>query len=246
MLAIIGGTGLTQLDGLASVRRHVVETAHGQPSAPIEAFALNGHSFLFLPRHGNPHRIPPHQVNYRANIMALKSLGVTEILAVNAVGGIHPSLKPTDIVVPDQLIDYTYGRAQTFFEGDLEAVTHIDFTEPYTEALRQRVLQHARQLNMSVMANGIYACTQGPRLETAAEIKRLARDGCDIVGMTGMPEAALAREAGLSYACIALVVNPAAGLADGPITMAQIELAIQQGIERVRTLLRHLISTDWG
>lgn len=242
MLAIMGGTGLTQLEGLTSLGGQVVETAYGHPSAPVETFQLEGTSFLFLPRHGHPHRIPPHQVNYRANVMALKMLGATDILAINAVGGVSPDLKPTDIVIPDQLIDYTYGREHTFFAGDLQAVTHIDFTEPYDEGLRQRIIQLAKRHAIDITPKGVYACTQGPRLETAAEVRRLARDGCDIVGMTGMPEAALAREAGLAYACIALVVNPAAGLAAGPITMSQIEAAVVQGIQRVRTLLSYFVT----
>lgn len=236
-LAIIGGTGLTQIDALIITGQERVTTPFGEPSAPYLTGELNGRKLVFLARHGNPHRIPPHKINYRANIWGLKQLGVTEIIGVAAVGGIGKDMGPAQIAVPDQLIDYSYGREHSFFSDDLEHVTHIDFTEPYTPSLRQRIVRAAQQAQIEISAAGTYGCTQGPRLETIAEIKRMARDGCDLVGMTGMPEAALARELGLAYANISVVANWAAGIVDGEITMAEIEKNLQVGMSRAIALL---------
>jgi 5'-methylthioinosine phosphorylase len=235
-LAIIGGTGLTSIDGLQLVRREVVGTPYGEPSGPIVHGLLHDHPVLFLPRHGRGHTIPPHQINYRANLWALRELGVTAVIAVAAVGGITAAMQPARVVIPDQLIDYTWGRESSFFgEG---AVTHVDFTDPYDPALRQCLSDAARLcIGEEAVAHGVYGATQGPRLETAAEIRRMARDGCDLVGMTGMPEAVLARELGIRYACCAVVANRAAGLAEGPITMAEIEQQLVLGMERVRRVL---------
>lgn len=243
MLAIIGGTGLTQMQGLTVVASHQMATPWGEPSADVVKGELAGRPVLFLARHGHPHRIPPHKVNYRANLWALKEAGATAIVAVNAVGGIHPDCEPAGLMIPDQIVDYTYGREHTYFADDLDTVTHIDFSWPYDEPLRQLIVQQAEALGLAVLTEGTYAATQGPRLETAAEIKRLANDGCDIVGMTGMPEAALARELALPYACIALVVNMAAGLTDEIITMADIEEALHQGMGKVLNLLEGTIQT---
>ena len=237
MLAIIGGTGLTQMQGLDVVSRQQVTTRWGEPSAEIVTGILGGKEVLFLARHGHPHRIPPHKVNYRANIQALKDAGATAVVAVNAVGGIHPQCEPAGLMIPDQIVDYTWGREHTFFAEDLDEVVHIDFSWPYDEPLRQLLLKEASALGLSVMDKGVYGATQGPRLETAGEIQRMKRDGCDIVGMTGMPEAALAREVDLPYACVALVVNMAAGLTDEIITMAEIEQALHQGMGKVLNLL---------
>lgn len=241
MLAIIGGTGLTQMQGLKVISSQQMTTPWGSPSADVVKGELAGRPVLFLARHGHPHRTPPHKVNYRANLWALKEAGATAIIAVNAVGGISSNCEPAGLMIPDQIIDYTYGREHTYFADDLESVTHIDFSWPYDEPLRQLVLQQAQVLDIALLAKGTYAATQGPRLETAAEIKRLANDGCDIVGMTGMPEAALARELELPYACIALVVNMAAGLTDEIITMADIEEALQNGMGKVLSLLDQTI-----
>jgi len=235
-LAIIGGTGLTSIDGLQLVRREVVGTPYGEPSGPIVHGLLHGHPVLFLPRHGRGHTIPPHRINYRANLWALRELKVTAVIAVAAVGGITAEMQPARVVIPDQLIDYTWGRESSFFgEG---AVTHVDFTEPYDPGLRQCLSDAAKLcIGGEAVDHGVYGATQGPRLETAAEIRRMARDGCDLVGMTGMPEAVLARELGIRYACCAVVANPAAGLAEGPITMAEIERQLVLGMERVRRVL---------
>lgn len=235
--AIIGGTGLTQLEGLTLSESLPIETPYGAPSAPLQRGRYAGREVLFLARHGHPHRFPPHQVNYRANLWALKQAGAEAVIAVNAVGGIHAAMGTGHLCVPHQLIDYTSGREHTYFAGDIEHVTHIDFSHPYDEPLRQRLIEALRALGLAHSSHGVYACTQGPRLETVAEIARLERDGNDIVGMTGMPEAALARELDLPYACLALVVNPAAGKSAGIITMAEIEQALHDGIGKVREVL---------
>ena len=239
-LAIIGGSGFTKLKTLEVVRREVVHTPYGEPSAPLTHGLLDGKAVTFLPRHGSGHIIPPHKVNYRANLWALKNVGISQVIGVAAVGGIRKDMKPGLIAVPDQIIDYTYGRQHTLFEDDLQKVTHIDFTQPYADRLRQALLKAARKSGIKVIDGGTYGATQGPRLETAMEIKRMARDGCDLVGMTGMPEAALARELDMEYASCSVVANWAAGISDGPITMKEIELSLIDGMDRVRKLLLEL------
>ena len=186
-VGIIGGTGLTTLSGLEITGEKPVRTSWGVPSAPLVEGHLGDQPVIFLSRHGNPHRIPPHQVNYRANLRALYEAGVRTVIGVNAVGGIHPDMGPAHVVIPDQIIDYTWGRASTFYEGDLDSVTHIDFTWPYDESARQILIDAAGAENVPFSGFGVYGATQGPRLETAAEIIRMERDGCDLVGMTGMP-----------------------------------------------------------
>jgi 5'-methylthioinosine phosphorylase len=239
-LAIIGGTGLTSLNGLEITHREVVYTPYGEPSCPLTHGRLAGRNVVFLPRHGYAHTIPPHRVNYRANIWALKSIGVRQVLAVAAVGGIRADMQPGWIAFPDQIIDYTYDRAHTFFEQDLERVVHVDFTHPYDEALRQKLVVAAQTAKLHFIAGGTYGATQGPRLETAAEILRMERDGCDLVGMTGMPEAALAREQDLAYACCAVVTNRGAGKGHEDIH-AEIEIYLKQAMAQVRRLLGVLL-----
>ena len=241
-LAIIGGSGLTSLEGLEIINEIDPDTLWGKPSAPITVGKFNNTEILFLPRHGNPHTIPPHKINYRANIQALKDADVSEIIAVNAVGGITKEMTPCRIVIPDQLIDYTHGRIDTFYEENLDEVVHIDFTAPYSESLRQQFINAANTNNIDVHPNGTYAVTQGPRLETAAEINRYEKDGCDIVGMTSMPEASLARELEMEYACCSLVVNWAAGKTDEIITMEIIENNLKEGIGKVHELLSVFLS----
>lgn len=242
-IAIIGGSGLGKLKGLKDVRREVGRTPYGDPSAPLTIGHLGGNEVIFLPRHGLSHQIPPHQVNYRANIWVLKSMGVEQVYAVGATGGIDQSLKPRDIVIPSQLIDYTYGREQTFYDGSNAMVEHIDFSHPYSEALRQRLIEAAVSVKVKVHTNGVYAATQGPRLETAAEIDRIGRDGGTIVGMTGMPEAALARELEMQYALISLVVNPAAGRAgDVLISMQDIVEHLKAGMKDVCQVFEVMLS----
>lgn len=236
-LAIIGGTGLTSLKNLEIINREVVHTPYGEPSGPLTHGAMGGKEVLFLARHGYGHTIPPHKVNYRANTWALKEAGADHIIAVNAVGGIRADMTPGRIVFPHQVIDYTWNRINTYFEEGLTHVTHIDFTEPYCTGLRQMLIDGAKAIGLDAVEEGVYATTQGPRLETSAEIDRLERDGCDLVGMTGMPEAALARELDICYACCAVVANMAAGRGEGAITMEDIEQNLNDGMDRVRALL---------
>lgn len=240
--AIIGGTGLTELTGMTRLEPINLDTPFGLPSAPVLRGEFGGHQVLFLARHGHPHRIPPHQVNYRANLWALKEAGAEAVLAMNAVGGIHMAMGSGHFCVPHQLIDYTYGREHTFFEGELEHVTHVDFSYPYDERLRQHLITALAAEGVAFSDHGVYGCTQGPRLESAAEVVRLERDGCDIVGMTGMPEAVLARELDLPYACLSLVVNPAAGKSSGVITMAEIEAVLAEGIGKARAVLARVLA----
>ena len=240
-VAIIGGTGLTNLEALEITRREVVNTPYGEPSGPITHGKLCGKNVVFLPRHGSGHTIPPHKINYRANIWALKSVGVERIIAIAAVGAIHEAFVPTSLAIPDQIVDYTWGRKNTFFEEGLEEVVHIDFTHPYDEQLRQLLIQACRVAGVEFSDFGTYAAAQGPRLETAAEINRYERDGCTMVGMTGMPEAALARELELAYATCAVSVNWAAGRGEGEITMDEIRKCLGRGMENVRAMFEKLV-----
>lgn len=241
-VAIIGGTGLSAIEGLQINRRAMVSTPYGEPSAALVYGQLSGTELVFLPRHGADHRIPPHRVNYRANIWALQQSGVRKVVAVAAVGAIRQVLTPGSLIIPDQVIDYTWGRAHTFFEEELDRVVHVDFTMPYCQELRDDLLRGAQLARLPVVSTGTYGATQGPRLESTAEIDRLERDGCDIVGMTGMPEAALARELGLCYATCAIVANAAAGRGEGPLSMSDIEANLKVGMEKFYRLLQALLS----
>ena len=241
-LAIIGGTGLSQINGLEITNKQSLETPFGKPSAEYLHGNINNKEVIFLARHGNPHTIPPHKINYRANMWGLKELGVTEVIAVAAVGGITAEMAPAHLALPDQIIDYSYGREHTFFADNLEQVTHIDFTFPYNQHMRATLIQLAKELELSISPTATYACTQGPRLESAAEINRLEKDGCDLVGMTGMPEAALAKELEINYASISVVANWAAGKTEGEITMAEIEHHLKNGMSKVEKLLTAYIN----
>jgi 5'-methylthioinosine phosphorylase len=210
-LAVIGGTGLYRLAELQDVQTEQPDTRFGAPSGPIRIGTLGGRRLAFLARHGEGHSLPPHQVNYRANLAALQALGAQRVLALNTVGGITEGFGPRVLACPDQLIDYTWGRVSTICEEPGSEVLHVDFGEPYTRSLRAAVLAAAAEAGVALVDGGCYGATQGPRLETRAEIARMRRDGCDLVGMTGMPEAGLARELGLDYACLAIVANWAAG-----------------------------------
>ncbi|CEM59032.1 S-methyl-5'-thioinosine phosphorylase [Xanthomonas campestris pv. campestris] len=222
-LAVIGGTGVYKLAQLDQVQTHAVDTPYGAPSGPIRVGMLLGHRVAFLARHGEGHSLPPHKVNYRANIAALQQIGATRVLALNTVGGITESFGPRVLACPDQLIDYTWGRISTFCEEAGSEVQHVDFGHPYSPMFRSKVIAAAKVTGVTLVAGGCYGATQGPRLETIAEIARMRRDGCNLVGMTGMPEAALAREKGLEYACLAIVANWAAGCGDAQeITMAEV------------------------
>jgi 5'-deoxy-5'-methylthioadenosine phosphorylase len=244
MWAVIGGSGLTRLSSLEATRSKVVGTPYGEPSDAITHGTIRGRAVMFLARHGGAHTISPHEINYRANLWALKEEGAERIVSVASVGGVRADLGPGVLVVPHQIIDYTWGRRATYFEGGEVPVTHVDFTHPYTEDLRGAILAAARASGETVLDGGVYAATQGPRLESAAEIDRLERDGADMVGMTGMPEAALARELGLAYAAIAVVVNHAAGRGESKdgIAMERIEATLQRTIGRARRVIEALVA----
>ena len=244
-LAIIGGTGIDELEGLQVVASHSPRTPYGSPSRPIQEGVLGSAKLYFLQRHGSPDTIPPHLINYRANLWALQSLGVNEIVAINAVGGIAPAMRPGRLVIPDQLIDYTWGREHSFDDGSSGSLQHIDFTEPYDNDLRTNLVAIAGSVGIDCEVNAVHGVTQGPRLETAAEIRRMARDGCDVVGMTGMPEAALARELGIAYAAVCMVVNPAAGLGDEPISLAMMRDTLHREAEVVRQLVFALVASRY-
>lgn len=246
MLAIIGGSGLTQLSNLDVSHRQVARTPYGEPSGALTFGRICGNDVVFLARHGYGHAIPPHAVNYRANIWALKEHGATHIVSVASVGGIRDDLNPGDVVIPHQIIDYTWGRKSTYFDGNGTPVVHVDFTEPYDAELRQRLIKAAREAGIEIKEGGVYGATQGPRLETAAEINRLERDGADVVGMTGMPEAVLAREAGVPYAAISVVANYAAGRGDSQhgISFEAIQDVLGDSMRHVRNLIESLAGCD--
>jgi 5'-methylthioadenosine phosphorylase len=245
MLAIIGGSGLTRLSTLAVAHREVARTPYGEPSSALLFGQIAGRHAIFLARHGHGHTIPPHRVNYRANLWALKNRGATAVLAVASVGGIR-GVVPGDLVLPHQLIDYTHGRESTFFDGGDRTVVHVDFTHPYAPALRVHCLAAARAASIALIDGGVYGAVSGPRLETAAEIDRMERDGATLVGMTGMPEAALARELDLPYASICVVVNYAAGRGESAhaISMEGIVRVLEAGMDKVRTLLDHVVVAE--
>jgi 5'-methylthioadenosine phosphorylase len=242
MLAIIGGSGLTRLSTLAVTHREVVRTPYGEPSAALVFGELAGHRAVFLARHGHGHTIPPHRVNYRANVWALKEHGVSAILAVASVGGIR-GCRPGDLVLPHQLIDYTWGRPSTFFDGGDQQVVHVDFTHPYSQHLRELCLRGAANGSIALEDGAVYGAVSGPRLETAAEIDRMDRDGATLVGMTGMPEAVLARELGIDYASVCVVVNHAAGRGESraAVSMTSIANVLESAMDRVRALIEHVV-----
>lgn len=249
-LAIIGGTGLSQFDGFTPTKHHAhLMTELGPPSDDIIEGVMGNVRLLFLPRHGRQHSVAPHKINYRANLLALQSLGADAIIAVNAVGGIHAAAVAGHLSVPHQIIDYTFGREHSYLDGEFRPLDYIDFTHPYDEPLRQKLLHALATLtaerdacSSALISNGysesgVYGATQGPRLESIAEINRLQQDGCDLVGMTGMPEAALARELNIPYASLCLVVNPAAGRSDQLITIADVRRVLDDGMKSVKRVI---------
>jgi 5'-methylthioadenosine phosphorylase len=248
LLGIIGGSGLSELEGMEGARRRAVRTPYGRPSGALVLGTLRGRKVVFLQRHGPGHAIPPHEVNYRANLWALHAQKVKNVVAIAAVGGIRADLGPGTFAVPDQIIDYTHGRRSTYYARGRGPVKHIDFTRPYCEAMREQLLRAARAAGVAVAAEATYAATQGPRLETAAEIDRLERDGAHLVGMTGMPEAALAREIGLCYAALAVVVNHAAGrgAAEREIRTGELGIVADRAAVHVRAILEHWVMLNVG
>lgn len=248
-IAIIGGTGLTEFSDLVNIKvHHELQTELGKPSSEIIEGELGGQRLLFLARHGHPHAVAPHRINFRANLLALQALGADNIIAVNAVGGIHPNAVSGHISVPHQIIDYTHGRESTYFDGDFKPLDHIDFTHPYDGILRKKLINILSQQTLTDGYSdfGTYGATQGPRLESIAEINRLEKDGCDLVGMTGMPEAALARELNIPYASLCLVVNPAAGKSDQLITMEDIRSVIDIGMKEIKVTISEFCRASQG
>lgn len=240
-LAIIGGSGLTKLNGLIVIKQQEYETPYGKPSGILTYGTYANKEIIFLPRHGDPHVIPPHKINYRANIWTLKECQVKNIIGVNAVGGVTEEMYPGRLICPDQIIDYTWSRTHTFFDGAQNTVTHIDFSQPYSKNLRSLLINTATTDKLDLYPAGTYGATQGPRLETAAEIERMERDGCDIIGMTGMPEAALARELEIDYASISIIANWAAGKSEEKITMEIIDRNLNAAMSKVHALLAAVI-----
>ncbi|UNK43849.1 S-methyl-5'-thioinosine phosphorylase [Luteimonas sp. S4-F44] len=245
-LAVIGGTGLYALADLQDVEAHQPVTRYGGLSGPVRIGTLDGRRVAFLARHGEGHSLPPHRINYRANLAALQALGASRVLALNTVGGITERFGPRVLACPDQLIDYTWGRVSTYCEEEGSEVLHVDFGDPYTPTFRRAVVAAAGRAGVALVDGGCYGATQGPRLETRAEIARLRRDGCDLVGMTGMPEAGLARELGLDYACLAIVANWAAGAGpevDEVITFEDVLANVAAASSGIPALLRALLAT---
>ena len=240
-VAIIGGSGLGKLNDFRTRKRRVVRTPYGEPSGPIIEGEVFGREVVFLARHGQGHRIPPHLVNYRANVWSLKEVGVDSVIAVAAVGAIRPDLEIGGLAFPDQILDYTHTREHTYCDQRSTSVLHVDFSTPYSEPLRAQLIASATATKLSVTSRCTYAATQGPRLETAAEIDRLERDGADVVGMTGMPEAALAREIELSYATIAVIANLAAGRGEAALSMDSIYNVLEIGMDKVHQLLPEVL-----
>ncbi|MCP3688945.1 MAG: S-methyl-5'-thioinosine phosphorylase [Gammaproteobacteria bacterium] len=236
--AVIGGSGLYQLDEQFEIESaELYSTPYGQTSAELQLGKWHGIGVAFLPRHGTEHQLPPHKINYRANLWALQSVGVSHIIAANAVGGIDSRYAPQVLGLPDQIIDYTSNREHTFSDGDNSQVQHVDFSWPYSRMLRSSIKAAAQGLNVDLVDGGVYGCTNGPRLESAAEITKMQADGCSMIGMTGMPEAGLARELAMQYASIALVVNWCAGIEDREITMDEINHVLQHGVDSIRLLI---------
>jgi 5'-methylthioinosine phosphorylase len=237
-LALVGGTGLTELQETAEVL--TIDTPYGAPSAPIRVVAEAAVRLLFLPRHGNPHRFPPHCVNYRANLWALREAGADHVLAVYAVGGLHEPYAPATLIAPDQLIDYSWGRQHTFSDSPEASLVHVDFTRPFEGPLRRALLAAAQRSGTDLLDGGCIGVFQGPRLESAAEISRARRDGCDMAGMTALPEAGLARELGVDYAGLAVVSNWGAGVSDELLSEDDIALTLREPMGRVRELVAAL------
>ena len=244
-LTLIGGTGIYALAELQDAEAHQPVTKYGPPSGPIRIGTLAGKRVAFLARHGEGHSLPPHRINYRANLAALHALGATRVLALNTVGGITERFGPRVLACPEQLIDYTWGRISTYCEEEGSDVLHVDFGDPYAPMLRRTILAAAKRADVALVDGGCYGATQGPRLESKAEIARLRRDGCDLVGMTGMPEAGLARELGLEYACLAIVANWAAGAGPDPdevITLQDVLDNVAAASAGLPALLREILA----
>lgn len=243
-LAIIGGSLLSEIKNLRVETEETISTPYGEPSGKFVTGRLASTDIIYLNRHGESHNLPPHKINYRANIFALKSLGVTHVISITAVGGITSQMSPMQWVVPDQLIDYTYGREHTYSDGNNADVNHIDFSYPFDKKLRKILHATVRNEGLSCINKATYGVTQGPRLETIAEVIRLEIDACDIVGMTAMPEAALSKELKINYATLSLVVNWAAGKGENQqrvVSMEEINQRINDGNEILAKIIKKLL-----
>lgn len=239
-IGIIAGSGFYNIGDAHVVKKRGMSTPFGEPSDVHTIFAIGNKEVAFLPRHGSSHHIPPHKVNYRANLWGLHELGVERILSIGAVGGIKRVFKPGTIVIPDQVIDMTCGRMSSFYDGP--DVIHIDFTEPYCPAMRKVLLQAGTRMGIPLINGGTYVCTNGPRLETSAEIKVFKMMGGDLVGMTGMPEAALAKELELCFTSINVVTNPAAGMGRSRLTTTEVVHTMQQTGKDLKRLIKIFLS----
>ena len=240
--AVIGGTGFEQMTDFAVESETTAQTPWGQASHPALRGRIGGRPLWYLPRHGRPHHLPPHRINYRANLWLLREQGVQQVIAINAVGGLRAELQPGQLLAPSQIIDYTWGREHSYYDGGEAGLEHVDFSSPYCSELRAKLLLAATACGESCIDGGVYAATQGPRLESAAEVTRLHRDGGDVVGMTGMPETGLARELGLNYASLCLVVNPGAGLAEEPITLDAMREVLETSASRISAVITRLLA----
>jgi len=241
-VAIIGGSALPSLNKMQMIEEYDIETPYGATSAPLQKGLFAGREIVFLDRHGITRTTPPHKINYRANIWALKELGIKYIVGISIVGGIRADMTPGHFAFPDQLIDYTYNRPATFFEDDFNFNRHIDFTYPYCRQLHSKLVDAAQELGLNFSDDATYAVTQGPRFETVAEVNLLERDGCDIIGMTAMPEAVLARELEMNYACVAIVGTKAAGRSDGfNVDVKKMQQVVDASMKQMFDLLACLI-----
>jgi 5'-deoxy-5'-methylthioadenosine phosphorylase len=242
-IAIIGGSVLPKLYDFVAERIELPETPFGAPTSPLQHGTFGDHEIVYLNRHGIERRTPPHKINYRANMWALREAGVEVVIGLSVVGGIRSDMIPGHIVFPDQLIDYTYGRPFTCFEEDFDYTKHLDFTHPYCPQLHRILIESAQELALDFTDDATYGVTQGPRFETIAEINRMERDGCDIVGMTAMPEALIARELDMRYASIALVASKAAGRTDGlSVSLIDIKTVIDDSLKQMHQLLLSVVT----
>jgi 5'-methylthioinosine phosphorylase len=240
-LGIIGGTGMDQWGDPEAV--HTLDTPYGLPSSALQEFHSGGARIIFLARHGEAHNIPPHAVNYRANCWAMKRIGVDHLLGVNAVGAIRAGINESDLVVPDQIVDYTWGREHTISDSGDVPLIHADFEFPYDSRLRKMLVAAAASSGVQIHDGGTHGVAQGPRFESAAEVKRMQRDGCDVVGMTAMPEVAIARELGLDFAGLCVISNIASGLSDEPVNHQDILVVLKTAMDNARTLIRALLES---
>ncbi|MCX7913294.1 MAG: S-methyl-5'-thioadenosine phosphorylase [Thermodesulfovibrionales bacterium] len=239
-IGLIGGSGLYDIEGINVLDEISLTTPYGIPSASYKVGEIEEREIVFLPRHGISHNIPPHKVNYRANIWGFKNLGVERIISVNAVGGINRLLQPGDILIPNQIIDFTFGRRiSTFYEND--RVLHVDFTDPFCSELSHNILKASENVGIKVVKGGTYICVDGPRLETAKEIEFFSSIGCDVVGMTVMPEAVLARELEICYSSICVVTNPAAGISTKKLTSKEVLIMMKSSLYKIKSLIKGIV-----